>query len=152
MPVDRTSRERIDAMADVSSFTESSCNQVQEILVKSKKSLAKLYATVFPKLPQEKSLGELADAFFVDGNDPLEVLKRPLRRSGALLAFQVMMGHGVKADFDTVSRTLPQAGGAAVDLSQFAKQSKKFARQLIDLAEGTQKGSTPDASAQTVAP
>ena len=156
MPVDRTSRASIESTADAFAFAEDSSNRVQEVLVKAKKSLVKLYATIFPKLPQTKTLVELADTFFLDNSDPLEVLKRPSRRSGALLAFQLLMGHGVTADFDAMSKALPEADGVAVDLNQHARLAKKYTRQLIDLVEKSQKDgvpkSTPDASGQTGAP
>ena len=121
-------------------------------MAKSKSSLAKLYSTIFPKLPQEKTLAELAETFHLDGDDPLEVPRRAARRSGAALAFQLLLGHGEKADLDKVTKSLPEVDGKPKDLGEFQKAARKYARQVIDLVERTQKEEGPEASAQTAAP
>ena len=55
-----------------------------------------------------------------------------------------------------MSKALPEADGVAVDLNQHARLAKKYARQLIDLVEKSQKDgvpkSKPDASGQTGVP
>jgi hypothetical protein len=40
---------------------------------------------VFPKVKQDKTLGEMADAFLVDSLEPVEVLKRRSRLFGRFL-------------------------------------------------------------------
>ena len=86
-PVDRSNQLRVDSMEDVVSFAMNSSEQVQELLMKMKAALSKLYGIVFPELNQEKTLGELTEAFFLDHADPIEVLKRSSRAYGALLTF-----------------------------------------------------------------
>jgi hypothetical protein len=40
------------------------------------------------------------DTFFVDADGIIEVLKRNSRLYAALLAFQLLVGHGFKADME----------------------------------------------------
>lgn len=139
-PVDRSSKLRVDSMADAISFAVDSSEQVQKLLVKTKATLSKLYALVFPKLSQEKTLEELTEAFFVDNDDPIEVLKRTSRIYGALLAFQLLMGYGVEAKFEELSKALPKKeDGTLVDLNPFTKSARVYARQLIDMVEANKK-------------
>ena len=117
-----------------------SSEQAQDLLKKTKAVLSKLYGLVFPKLPQGKTLGELTEAFFVDHPDPIEVLKRSSRIYGALLTFQLLMGHGVPADFDEVSKAIPvEEDGSPVELGQFTKKARECARHLIELVEANKK-------------
>ena len=102
-------------------------------------------------------MGELTEAFFVDNNDPIEVLKRTSRIYGALLVFQLMMGYGVEAEFEELSKALPiEEDGTAIDLSPFTKSTRTCARQLIDLVEANKKRgaatTAPSASGQTSMP
>ncbi|KAM0925266.1 hypothetical protein ACQ4PT_004298 [Festuca glaucescens] len=76
MPVDRTSRLRVDSMSDTISFAVDSSDQIQRLLKKTKGALSKLLSLLFPKLDQEKTLEELVNVFFVDSNSTVEVLKR----------------------------------------------------------------------------
>jgi hypothetical protein len=57
MPVYRTNRLRVDSMSDAISFAVDSCDQIQELLQKFKGALAKLFALIFLKLDQKKTLG-----------------------------------------------------------------------------------------------
>jgi hypothetical protein len=50
---------------------------------------------MFPKLDQNKTLGEMADTFFIDSSEAIEVLKRRSRLYGAVLTFQLLMGTGL---------------------------------------------------------
>jgi hypothetical protein len=154
-PVDRSSKLRVDSMTDAISFAVDSGEQVQGLLKKTKAALSKLYALVFPKLSQEKTLGELAEVFIVGHDDPIEVLKRTSRLYRALLAFQLMMGYGVEAQFEELSKALPvEEDGTAVDLNAFARSARLCARQLIDLVEANKKKgaakTAPSASGQTL--
>jgi hypothetical protein len=57
MPVDRTKRLRGDSMSDAISFAVDSSDQIQDLLKKTKGALSKLFSLMFPKLDQEKPLG-----------------------------------------------------------------------------------------------
>ena len=87
----------------------------------------------------------------------MEVFKRTSRILGALVAFQLLMGYGVDANFEAMLQELPKAeDGAEIDLAQFKARARVCARQLIELVE-TDKAKkvgkdTPSASAQTAAP
>jgi membrane-associated HD superfamily phosphohydrolase len=87
MPVDRPNRLRVDSMSDAISFVMDSSDQIQELLKKAKGTLSKLFSLIFPKLDQEKILDELVNAFFIDNDNTIEVLKRHSRLYGVLLAF-----------------------------------------------------------------
>jgi hypothetical protein len=62
-------------MSDALSFAVESSKQIQEILKKAKGALSKLFLLMFPKLDQNKTLGELANTFFVDSSGVIR-LKR----------------------------------------------------------------------------
>lgn len=118
--------------------------QIQELLKKPNAVLSKLYALVFPKLSQEKTLGELAEAFFIDTDDPLELLKRNSRLYGALLAFQLMMGYGVAAKFEELSKALTAGeDDSAIDLGPFTESARKCARELNYLWRLTRRRELP---------
>ena len=72
-------------MSDALSFATDSSNQVQGLLQKTKGALSKLFSMMFPKLNQDKTLGEMADAFFIDSSEAIEVLKRRSRLYGRFL-------------------------------------------------------------------
>jgi hypothetical protein len=71
---------------------------VEALLRKNKEVLSRMHAMIFPKARQGRTLEQPTDAFAVDTKDNIEVLKRTSRTYGALLAFQLMMGYGFKAD------------------------------------------------------
>jgi hypothetical protein len=87
MPVDRTNKLRVDSMSDALSLEAESSSQIQDLLKKTKGALSRLFSMMFPKLDQNKTLGEMADTFFVDFSDAIEVLKRRSRLYGAVLTF-----------------------------------------------------------------
>jgi hypothetical protein len=74
-------------MSDALVFATDSSNQVQGLLQKTKRALSRLFSMMFPKLNQNKTLGEMADAFHVDSAKVVEVLKRRSRLFGAVLTF-----------------------------------------------------------------
>jgi hypothetical protein len=78
------------------------------------------------------------------------------RTSGALLAFQLLMGYGFKANMELLTTELPKdQDGLAIDLSPFSLSARKCARQLLDLVEANRSaagGSAPSLSTQTQAP
>ena len=71
---------------------------VRALLQKNKAVLSRLHAMIFPKADQQKTLGQLADTFSVNTEGTIEVFKRTSRTYGALLAFQLLMGHDFKVD------------------------------------------------------
>ena len=157
MPVNRTKRLRVDSMSDALSFAMDSSDQVQELLKKAKGALSRLFSLMFPKLDQEKTLEELVNAFFIDTNNTIEVLKRRSCLYGALLAFQLLMGYGFEADMERLTKALPKnEDGSTVDLGLYSEPARKCACQLLKLVEDQKKKSAskdvPSSSAQTQAP
>ncbi|KAK1618429.1 hypothetical protein QYE76_023946 [Lolium multiflorum] len=80
----------------------------RELLERGKGALARMHLMIFPKLKQDKTLGQLVEAFAVDTKEVIEVFKRTSRTYGALLAFQLMMGHGFKANIEEMTKELPK--------------------------------------------
>ena len=157
IPVNRAYAQQVKAMDDLVAFAADSTSRVQSLVTKAKGALSTMFGLVFPKLPQNKSLEEMAQTFIANGGNRIEVLKRTSRILGALLAFQLLMGYGVEADFESMLTDLPRAAdGTKVDLTQFTARARECARQLISLAEKDTVKSvgkdTPSASAQTAAP
>jgi hypothetical protein len=84
---------------------------------------------IFLKLDQKKSLEELVNAFFVDTDITIEVLKCTLRPYGALLAFQLLMGYGFEADMERLTKAMPNdKDGSAVDLGLYSDPACRCAR------------------------
>jgi hypothetical protein len=107
---------------------------------------------IFPKADQNKTLGQLVDTFSIDTEGIIEVFKRTSRTYGALLAFQLLMGYGFKADMESLTK---DQDGLAIDLSPFSASAHKCARQLLDLVEANKPaagGAAPSLSTQTQAP
>jgi hypothetical protein len=157
MPVDRTNRLRVDSMSDAISFSVDSSDQIQELLKKAKGALSKLFLLCFPKLDQEKTLGDPVNAFFIDTNNKIEVPKRHSRLYGALLAFQLLMVYGFKADMECLTKALQKnEDGSTVDHGLYSDPARRCARQLLKLVEDQKKKfaseAVPSSSAQTQAP
>ena len=157
IPVDRADEQQVKAMDDPASFAAEAVERVQTLVTKAKSALSTMFGLVFPKLPQNKSLEELAKTFIVNGGSKIKVLKRTSRILGALLAFQLLMGYGIEVNFEAMLTDLPKAAdGTEVDLTQFTARARECARQLIILAEVDKAKNvgkdTPSASAQTAAP
>jgi hypothetical protein len=128
MPVDRTNRLQVESMSDAISFAIDSSDQIQELLKKAKGALSKLFLLMFPKLDQDRTLEELVDAFFIDTDNSIEVLKRRSRLYGALLAFQLLMGYGFEADMERLTKELPKnEDGSTVDLGLYSNPARKCA-------------------------
>jgi phosphoenolpyruvate synthase/pyruvate phosphate dikinase len=125
----------------------------RELLDKGKGALARMHSMIFPKAKQEKTLGQLIDAFAVDTKEVIEVFKRTSRTYGALLAFQLMMGYGFKADIEEMTKELPkEKDGRLVNLSAFTASARTCARQLLDLVSSGKASAGPSLSTQTQAP
>jgi hypothetical protein len=154
MPVDRTNKLRVDSMPDALSFAVESSVQIQDLLKKAKGALSKLFLLMFPKLDQNKTLGELANTFFINSSSPIEVLKRRSRLYGVVLAFQLLMGHGFKFDLELLSKALPSdADGSLVNLGPFNESVCVCTSQLLKLVDNKNKKTAsktvPSSSAQT---
>ncbi|KAK1608050.1 hypothetical protein QYE76_031723 [Lolium multiflorum] len=69
------------------SLTLESHKLVQALLQKGKGAMARMHSMIFPKVDQNRTLGQLIDAFAVNTKEVIEVFKRSSRTYGALLAF-----------------------------------------------------------------
>jgi hypothetical protein len=111
---------------------------------------------ILPKADQQKTLEQLVDTFSVNTEGTIEVFKRTSRTYGALLAFQLLMGHGFKAEMELLTKELPKGqDGLAIDLSPFKAPRRKCAMQLLELVSANKpaaEGSVPSSSTQTQAP
>jgi hypothetical protein len=102
--------------------------------------LSRLFALIFPKIDQNKTLGQLADAFSVDTDDTIEVFKHILRIYGALIVFQLLMGYGFEADMELSTKELPKdKDSVAIDLNSFSRLARKCVRQLLELVEANKQ-------------
>jgi hypothetical protein len=115
--------------------------------------MLRLHAMIFPKANQEKPLEQLTDAFLVDTELTIEVFKRTPHTYDALLAFQLMMGHGFKADMEMMTKELPKdQDGQAIELSIFKASVQKFALQVLRLVSANKSSAGkagPSLSTQT---
>jgi hypothetical protein len=123
-----------NSSADALTMAIKSNDLIRALLQKNKRVMLRLHAMIFPKDNQEKSLEQLTDTFTFDTEGTIEVFKRPSRTYGALLAFQLMVGHGFKADMELMTKDLPKdRDGQAIDLSLFKVSERKCALQLPEL-------------------
>src|SRR3954451_14118476 len=152
MPVDRAEEAEVKAMEDPIAFTAEAATRVQALVEKAKEALANMHQLVFPKLPQDKKLEDMAHAFIVGGAAKIEVQKRNTRLHGALLSFQLMLGYGIAADFEEMMQDLPKAAdGTEISLGQFHARARDLSLQLIELIEASKSSrvgkDAPSASA-----
>jgi hypothetical protein len=145
-----------DSAADAISLAVDSGELVRVLLQNNKAVLSRFHAMIFPKADQNKTLGQLVGAFSVDTEGIIEVFKRTSPTYGALLAFQLLMGHDFKADMESLMTELPKdQDGLAIDLSPFRVPARQCARQLLDLPEANKPAAgeaAPSLSTQTQAP
>jgi hypothetical protein len=92
-----------NSSANALSLTLESHKLVQDLLQKGKGAMARMHSMIFPKIDQNKTLGQLIDTFAINTKEVIDVFKRTSRTYGALLAFQLMMGHGFKANIEAMS-------------------------------------------------
>ncbi|KAK1684326.1 hypothetical protein QYE76_045174 [Lolium multiflorum] len=145
--VTRRHQLREDSTSDALSLAAESNVQVLGLLQKTRGALSRLYSMIFPKVKQDKTLGEMADAFLVDPSEPVEVLKRRSRLFGAVLTFQLLMGHGLESDLEKLSKALPvDDNNHLVDLEPFKRSEMTCANQLLELVDGAQAKLTPEAA------
>ncbi|KAK1666238.1 hypothetical protein QYE76_054397 [Lolium multiflorum] len=118
-----------------------------------KGALARIHSMIFPKIKQEKTLGQLIDTFAVDTKEVIEVFKRTSRTFGAVLAFQLMMGYGFKGDIEEMTKGLPKGqDGQPIDLSTFKASALTCAHQLLELVSSRKSSTGPSSSTQTQLP
>src|SRR3954465_9027349 len=138
MPVNRAEEAEVKAMENPIAFATDVVMRVQGLMEKAKEALASMHRLVFPKLPQDKKIEEMAQAFIVGGAAKVEVQKRNSRLHGALLSFQLMLGYGLTADFEEMMQDLPKdADGTEINPGQFQARARDLALQLIELAEAS---------------
>ena len=100
---------------------------------------------IFPKMTQDKTLDELADAFLVDPSEPMEVLKRRSRVIGAVLTFQLLMGHGMGSELEEFSKSLPvDDDNHLVDLEPFKRSAISCANRLLKLVDEARAEPVPE--------
>ncbi|KAK1682772.1 hypothetical protein QYE76_043620 [Lolium multiflorum] len=147
LTVTRRDQLREDSIADALSLAAESNVQVLGLLQKTKGALSRLYSMIFPKAKQDKTLGEMADTFLVDSSEPVEVLKRRSRLFGAVLTFQLLMGHGLESDLEKLSNVLPvDDENHLIDLEPFKATTITCANRLLKLVDEAQAKSTPGAA------
>ncbi|KAM0880055.1 hypothetical protein ACQ4PT_033840 [Festuca glaucescens] len=73
IPVSCVRKLPVDSAPDAISFAVDSSELVQALLQKNRAALARLFALIFPKVDQNKTLGQLVDAFSVDTDSTIEV-------------------------------------------------------------------------------
>ena len=76
IPVNHVDELQVKAMDDPASFAAEAVARVQVLVTKAKDTLSTMFGLVFPKLPQNKSLEEMAQTFAAKGGSRIEVLKR----------------------------------------------------------------------------
>ncbi|KAK1664936.1 hypothetical protein QYE76_053095 [Lolium multiflorum] len=151
--VTRCHQLREDSTADALSLAAESNVQALGLLQKTKGALSRLYSMIFPKAKQDKTLGEMADTFLVDSSEPVEVLKRRSRLFGAVLTFQLLMGHGLESDLEKLSNVLPvDDDNHLVDLEPFKASAITCATRLLKLVDEAQAKSIPEAAPGPSAP
>ena len=136
VPVDRTARLRVGPLEDSIAFAVDSADKLKNLFDKEKSALAKLYSQIFPKLPQVAGLEAMTGAFWTQKENPIEAIKRNQHVLGATMTYQLLMGHGVDADFEELSKSMPRdEDGELVDLASFKDSARTCAFQLINLVD-----------------
>ena len=152
-PADALEKLQDNSPVDALSLTLESHKLIQALLQKNKGVMLRMHSMIFPKADQSKTLEQLTDAFAVDTKEVIEVFKLTSRTYGALLAFQLMMGHGFKANIEEMSKELPkEQDGRFVDLGAYKISALKCARQLLELVSAKKSSIGPSLSNQTQAP
>ncbi|KAK1663585.1 hypothetical protein QYE76_051744 [Lolium multiflorum] len=147
LTVTRRNQLREDSTSDALSLATESNVQVLGLLKKAKGALSRLYSMIFPKMKEEKTLDELAASFLVDPSEPVEVLKRRNRLFGAVLTFQLLMGHGMGSDLEELSKTLPvDSDNQLVNLEPFKRSAVTCANRLLKLVDEAQAKPAPESA------
>jgi hypothetical protein len=103
---------------------------------------------IFQKLSQNKTLGEMADTFFIVSSEAIEVLKRRSRLFGAVLTFQLLMGHGLGSDLEKLSKVLlVDANNCLINLEPYKQSAVICATQLLKLIDEEKNKTSSKAAA-----
>ncbi|KAK1662849.1 hypothetical protein QYE76_051008 [Lolium multiflorum] len=155
MNINRARKLREDSISDALSLAAKSNVQVLGLLQKTKGALSRLYSMIFPKMKQVKTLSEIAESFLTDPSEPLEVLNRRSRLFGAVLTFQLLMGHGLGSELERFSKALPiDDDGHLINLEPFKQSALTCANQLLKLVDEAKTKTAPKAApgSSSVAP
>nr|XP_051212339.1 uncharacterized protein LOC127330007 [Lolium perenne] len=153
IPADALDKLPDNSPIDALSLALESSKLIQALLQKNKGVMSKMHSMIFPKADQNKTLDQLANVFAVDTKEVIEVFKCTSHTYDALLAFQLMMGHGFKDDIEQMSKELPkEQDGQLIDLSGHKASMLKCARQLLELVSANKSATGPRFSTQTQAP
>ncbi|KAK1642230.1 hypothetical protein QYE76_060035 [Lolium multiflorum] len=146
LTVSRRHQLREDSTADALSLAAESNVQILRLLQKSKGALSKL-SMIFPKAKLDKTLDEMAEAFLIDPSEPVEVLKRRNRLFGAVLTFQLLMGHGMGSELEEFSKALPvDDENHLVNLEPFKRSAITCANGLLMLVDEAQAEPAPESA------
>ncbi|KAK1619247.1 hypothetical protein QYE76_024764 [Lolium multiflorum] len=77
IPVDALERVANNSPSNAVSMVLASHQLTQELLVKGKSVLAQIHSMIFPKINQEKTLGQMIDSFAVNTKEAIEVFPVP---------------------------------------------------------------------------
>ncbi|KAK1648153.1 hypothetical protein QYE76_065958 [Lolium multiflorum] len=145
--INRARKLQEDSMSDVLSLAAESNVQVLGLLQRTKGALSRLFSVIFPKMKQDKTLGKMEDAFLVDPSEPVEVLKRRSRLFGAVLTFQLLMGHGLGSELEKLSKALPVDDNIRlINLEPFKQSAVTCANQLLKLVDEAKTKAAPEAA------
>ncbi|KAK1646222.1 hypothetical protein QYE76_064027 [Lolium multiflorum] len=143
----RHMKDEQDAKREAAAATDKKEGVLRESITNLLGALSRLYSMIFPKVKQDKTLGEMADAFLVDSSEPVEVLKCRSRLFGAVLTFQLLMGHGMGSELEKLSKALPvDDGNHLIDLEPFKRSAVTCANQLLKLVDEAKTKSAPEAA------
>ncbi|KAK1579565.1 hypothetical protein QYE76_037210 [Lolium multiflorum] len=147
LTVTRRHQLREDSIADALSLAAESNIQVLGLLKKAKGALSRLYSMIFPKMKEDKTLDDMAASFLVDPSEPVEVLKRRSRLFGAVLTFQLLMGHGMESNLEELSKTLPvDSDHNLIDLEPYKRSAVTCANRLLKLVDEAQAKPAPESA------
>ncbi|KAK1641667.1 hypothetical protein QYE76_059472 [Lolium multiflorum] len=147
LTVTRRHQLREDSIADALSLAAESNIQVLGLLKKAKGALSRLYSMIFPKMKEDKTLDDMAASFLVDPSEPVEVLKRRSRLFGAVLTFQLLMGHGMESNLEELSKALPvDSDHKLIDLEPYKRSAVTCANRLLKLVDEAQAKPAPEAA------
>ena len=137
IPVNKSCRLRVGPLQDAVAFAIDSAEKSTAVLGQMKTALAKLFRQVFPRAAPPKDLQTLLGSFWADGkDDPIDSLKRRQRVLSATTTFQLLMGHGVKADFAELTKYMPvDEEGELVSLGEYVDAARECAMNLTDLVD-----------------
>ncbi|KAK1664271.1 hypothetical protein QYE76_052430 [Lolium multiflorum] len=145
--INRARKLREDSTSDALSLAAESNVQVLGLLQKTKGALSRLYSMISPRMKQETTLSEMAKSFLIDPSEPVEVVKRYSRLFGAVLTFQLLMGHGLGSELERFSEALPvDDNGRLINLEPFKQSAVTCANRLLKLVDEAKTKTAPEAA------